>query len=132
VTTLLAIDHVQLAIPVGAEAAARPFYCDLLGLTEVEKPEPGRSRGGSWYEAGIIKVHLGVESDFRANRKAHPAFVVGDLRDLSRRAEAAGYEIKPDHELEGVERAFISDPFGNRLEFIQAANSQAPRTKDAQ
>jgi catechol 2,3-dioxygenase-like lactoylglutathione lyase family enzyme len=131
-TRLLAIDHVQLAIPVGAEAAARPLYRDLLGLTEVGKPEPGRSRGGSWYEAGIVKVHLGVEPDFRANRKAHPAFIVGDLRDLNRRAEAAGYEVKPDDELEGVERAFISDPFGNRLEFIQAANPQAPRTKDAQ
>jgi catechol 2,3-dioxygenase-like lactoylglutathione lyase family enzyme len=127
VTGLLAIDHVQLAIPVGAEAAARPFYRDLLGLTEVEKPEPGKSRGGAWYEAGPVKVHLGVEADFRANRKAHPAFVVGDLQDLSRRAQAAGYEVKPDVELEGVERAFVYDPFGNRLEFIQA-----PREKDAQ
>ena len=131
-TRLLAIDHVQIAIPIGAEAAARPFYRDLLGLTEVEKPEPGRSRGGSWYETGIVKVHLGVEQDFRASRKAHPAFILGDLRDLSRRAEAAGYEVKPDDELEGVERAFIRDPFGNWLEFIQAADSQAPRTKDAQ
>jgi catechol 2,3-dioxygenase-like lactoylglutathione lyase family enzyme len=127
VTKLLAIDHVQLAIPVGAEAAAQPFYRDLLGLTEVEKPEPGRSRGGSWYETGAVKVHLGVEADFRANRKAHPAFVVGDLTDLTGRAEAAGYEVKPDDELSGVERAFIFDPFGNRLEFIQA-----PHQKDAQ
>lgn len=126
-TRLLTIDHVQLAIPVGAEAAARPFYRDLLGLTEIEKPEPGRSRGGSWYEAGPVKVHLGVERDFRANRQAHPAFVVGDLADLSRRADVAGYEVKPDDELAGVERAFIYDPFGNRLEFIQA-----PREKDAQ
>ena len=126
-TRLLVIDHVQLAIPVGAEAAAQPFYRDLLGLTEVEKPEPGRSRGGSWYEAGGVKVHLGVEPDFRANKKAHPAFVVSDLADLSQRAEAAGYEVKPDDELEGVERAFIYDPFGNRLEFIQA-----PNKKDAQ
>lgn len=117
---LLAIDHIQLAIPIGAEAAARPFYAGLLGLTEVEKPEPGRSRGGSWYEAGSVKVHLGVEADFRANRKAHPAFVVDDLAGLSLRAETAGFEVAPDHELEGVERAFIFDPFGNRLEFVQA------------
>jgi catechol 2,3-dioxygenase-like lactoylglutathione lyase family enzyme len=117
--TLLAIDHVQLAIPVGAEAAARPFYRDLLGLTEVEKPEPGRSRGGSWYETGAVKVHLGVEADFRANKKAHPAFIVSDLADLTRRAATAGHEVKPDDEISGVERAFIFDPFGNRLEFIQ-------------
>ena len=114
---LRAIDHVQIAIPPGGEERARPFYGDLLGLTEVPKPEPLAARG-CWFEAGAIKVHLGVEQDFRANTKAHVAFLVDDVAAIADRAVAAGYPIKPDDELGDVERVFIYDPFGNRLEFL--------------
>jgi len=116
---LRAIDHVQIAIPPGGEETARPFYRDLLGLTEVAKPEPLASRGGCWFEAGAIKVHLGVEQDFRANTKAHVAFLVDDVDGITARAIEAGYTIKPDDELGDVERVFIYDPFGNRLEFLK-------------
>jgi very-short-patch-repair endonuclease/catechol 2,3-dioxygenase-like lactoylglutathione lyase family enzyme len=116
---LRAIDHVQIAIPPGGEERARPFYRDLLGLTEVPKPEPLAKRGGCWFEAGSIKVHLGVEQDFRANTKAHVAFLVDDVAAITDRAVAAGYAIKPDDELGDVERVFIYDPFGNRLEFLK-------------
>ena len=115
---LKAIDHVQIAIPVGGEAQARPFYGDLLGLTEVPKPAELAKRGGAWFEAGAVKVHLGVEQDFRANVKAHVAFVVDDVADIASRATAAGYETKANDEIDGVERVFIFDPFGNRLEFL--------------
>ena len=117
--TLRAIDHVQIAIPVGGEAQARPFYGDLLGLTEVPKPAELAKRGGAWFEQGAVKVHLGVEQDFRANVKAHVAFEVDDVAGLAARAEAAGYEIKANDEIDGVERVFIFDPFGNRLEFLK-------------
>ena len=115
---LRAIDHVQIAIPVGGEDQARPFYGDLLGLTEVAKPAELAKRGGAWFE-GAVKVHLGVEQDFRANVKAHVAFEVEDVAGLAARAEAAGYEIKANGEIDGVERVFIFDPFGNRLEFLK-------------
>ena len=116
---LRAIDHVQIAIPVEGEEKARPFYRDLLGLTEVPKPEPLASRGGCWFELGAIRVHLGVEQDFRANTKAHVAFEVDDVAAITARAQAAGYTIKQDDELDTVERVFIYDPFGNRLEFLK-------------
>ena len=116
---LKAIDHVQIAIPVGGEAKARPFYGALLGLTEVPKPAELAKRGGAWFEAGAIKVHLGVESDFRANVKAHVAFEVDDVAAIAARATAAGYETKTNDEIDGVERVFIFDPFGNRLEFLR-------------
>jgi catechol 2,3-dioxygenase-like lactoylglutathione lyase family enzyme len=116
---LRAIDHVQIAIPPGGEEKARPFYGALLGLTEVPKPQPLASRGGCWFEAGAVKVHLGVEQDFRANTKAHVAFLVEDVADIAARAVAAGYTINPDDELSDVERVFIYDPFGNRLEFLK-------------
>ena len=32
------INHVQLTIPRGSEEKARHFYCQTLGLPEIEKP----------------------------------------------------------------------------------------------
>jgi catechol 2,3-dioxygenase-like lactoylglutathione lyase family enzyme len=119
--SLLAIDHVQLAIPAGREAEARAFYAGLLGLADVEKPPMLAKRGGCWFEGGAVKVHLGVEQEFRPARKAHPAFVVDDLVSLSAALEAAGHPIRADRGIAGVERAFVDDPFGNRIELMQAA-----------
>jgi catechol 2,3-dioxygenase-like lactoylglutathione lyase family enzyme len=115
-----AIDHVQIAIPVGGEAVAQAFYRDILGLTEVPKPPVQAARGGAWYEAGAVKVHLGVEADFRANDKAHVAFQVEDVAGLAARAEAAGFRVKHDDDLPGYVRAFLYDPFGNRIEILRA------------
>lgn len=111
---LRAIDHVQIAIPVGGEDAARPFYGDLLGLTEVPKPAELAGRGGCWFE-GAVKVHLGVEHDFRPNVKAHVAFQVDDRDELAERARAAGREVTTERD-----QLYIFDPFGNRLEFVEA------------
>ena len=118
--TLRGIDHVQLAIPVGGEGLARPFYAGLLGMTEMPKPEPLASRGGCWFEAPGLKLHLGVETDFRAAKKAHPALLVSDLDTLAASLEAAAVPLHWDHELPGVKRCHVSDPFGNRIELIQA------------
>jgi catechol 2,3-dioxygenase-like lactoylglutathione lyase family enzyme len=117
---VVAIDHVQIAIPPGGEAIAHPFYGDLLGFTQVPKPAPMASRGGAWYQAGHVKVHLGVEQDFRANDKAHVAFVVQDVMALAAAAVAQGYRVKPDDGLPGHMRAFLYDPFGNRIEILRA------------
>jgi catechol 2,3-dioxygenase-like lactoylglutathione lyase family enzyme len=114
-----AIDHVQVAIPLGGEERARPFYRDLLGLTETPKPPHMAARGGAWFEAGSVKVHLGVEQDFRANDKAHVAFVVDDVAALANRARAAGYRVRDDDPLPGHVRAFLYDPFGNRIEILK-------------
>ncbi len=116
--TLEAIDHVQLAIPPGGEEKAREFYAGLLGLVEQPKPAEMAGRGGCWFERGLLKVHLGVEADFRPGRKAHVAFRVRDVAALAARARAAGFEVADDSALPGHDRAFIFDPFGNRLEFL--------------
>jgi catechol 2,3-dioxygenase-like lactoylglutathione lyase family enzyme len=120
--TLSAIDHVQIAIPVGGEDTARPFYRDLLGLTEVAKPADMAARGGAWFETGHVKVHLGVEKDFRANTKAHVAFQIADVPALVDRAKAAGFDASTEPLVKGYDqRAFIYDPFGNRMEFVRVA-----------
>src|SRR4051794_31865708 len=113
---IVGIDHIQIAIPHGQDGEARAFYGDLLGLTEVPKPAELAKRGGMWFENGLVKIHLGVEADFRPARKAHPALLVSDLQSLIDRLKHAGYEIRSDEPLEGFDRAFVNDPFGNRIE----------------
>jgi catechol 2,3-dioxygenase-like lactoylglutathione lyase family enzyme len=114
------IDHVQLAMPPGREEAAREFYGRLLGIPEVPKPPELAKRGGAWFEQGDLRIHLGVDPDFRPARKAHPGLRVRDLSTLVATLRDAGYEIKEDDSLAGVRRVFVADPFGNRLELIDS------------
>lgn len=117
---IAAIDHVQLAMPPGGEEAAERFYRDGLGLEVVPKPEPLASRGGRWFAAGEVQLHLGAEADFRPARKAHPALRVDGLDELLDRLAGAGHPWREDTELPGVRRGFVEDPFGNRIELIDA------------
>ena len=111
------IDHVQVAIPVGGESVARGFYEGLLGLTEVPKPAALAARGGAWFEAGVTRLHVGAEAEFIAAKKAHPALVISGLRAF---IESSGIEARWSDEIPGVERCHIDDPFGNRIELIEA------------
>jgi catechol 2,3-dioxygenase-like lactoylglutathione lyase family enzyme len=117
---LVALDHVQLAMPAGEEDRAEAFYSGLLGLDRQPKPEPLASRGGCWFSNGSVALHLGVEDGFRPARQAHPALVVEDLGALADRLIAAGLEVRPDTALAGVRRCYVDDPFGNRIELIDA------------
>lgn len=113
------IDHVQLAMPRGGEPSARAFYSGVLGLPETPKPPHLAARGGCWFESESVKIHLGVEQDFRPARKAHPALLVAGLPSLVEALTRAGAEVLPDAPLEGYERVYTSDPFGNRLELLE-------------
>jgi catechol 2,3-dioxygenase-like lactoylglutathione lyase family enzyme len=117
------IDHVQIAAPTGCEADARRFFCELLGLTELEKPEALHGRGGAWFGLGEQQLHVGVDENFTPAVKAHPALRVdsNDLRALAVRLEDAGVEVLWDDKLAGVPRFYCSDPWGNRLELIATA-----------
>jgi catechol 2,3-dioxygenase-like lactoylglutathione lyase family enzyme len=117
---LVALDHVQLAMPVGGEDEATAFYRGVLGVPRVAKPEPLASRGGCWFEDGPVRVHLGVDPAFRPARKAHPALVVDDLDGLAARVEAAGFPVRWSDEVPGVRRFSTDDPFGNRIELVAA------------
>jgi catechol 2,3-dioxygenase-like lactoylglutathione lyase family enzyme len=120
---IAALDHVQLAMPAGAEDVAESFYCGVLGFTREPKPPNLAKRGGCWFRTGNVSVHLGVEADFRPAKKAHPAFVVAGLDALVARLEADGIAFKPDDELPGVTRGYVEDPFGNRIELIAGAGA---------
>src|SRR5262245_8175062 len=120
---ILRIDHVQLAMPEGREDEARRFYRDLLGIPEVPKPPALAARGGAWFERNGLKVHLGVDKQFTPARKAHPAFIVADLRALIVRLDAAGVVVRDDEPLAGYLRVYVDDPFGNRLELLEPTES---------
>ncbi len=120
---ILGLDHIQLAIPVGSERAARRFYGEILGLDELTKPSELRARGGCWFALPNSMLHLGVEPDFHPSRKAHPAFRVADLDAAERHLSAAGVAVTPDTSLPHVRRFYAADPFGNRIEFVQAGDA---------
>ncbi len=116
---IVALDHIQLAMPAGEEDKARAFYEGVLGLAEQPKPKNLARRGGVWFAKGDVKIHLGVEAGFRPAKKAHPAFRVENLAELRARCEAAGYPTVDDPPLPGYERFYVHDPFGNRIECLE-------------
>ncbi|MFI7318661.1 VOC family protein [Streptomyces venezuelae] len=117
--TLTSLDHVQLAAPPGSEPALRAYYVDVLGMTEVPKPPVLAARGGCWFEAGEVRLHLGIEPDFRPSRKAHPGLRVTGIEAYARRLTAHGATVTWDDNLPGHDRFYSEDPVGNRLEFLE-------------
>jgi catechol 2,3-dioxygenase-like lactoylglutathione lyase family enzyme len=115
---ILAIDHITMTAPAGSAAEIRAFYGGVFGLQEVPKPETVPD--GCWFLAGAQELHVTYEEPFHPLQFAHPSFVVDDLAALVARLQAAGAEATPDEMIPGLERAFVRDPFGNRLELRQA------------
>jgi catechol 2,3-dioxygenase-like lactoylglutathione lyase family enzyme len=117
---VVGLDHVQLAMPPGpeAEAMAVAFFEGLLGLPRVAKPPELAARGGCWFERGPVKVHVGVDEDFRPARKAHPALVVVGVDGLCRRLDESGHPTRRAEDVPGRPQFYVDDPFGNRIELI--------------
>ena len=120
---LASIDHVQLGMPAGGEDAARAFYGGILGLREIPKPVELAGRGGAWFAGRAVAIHLGAEADFRAPPKAHPAFVVDDLAAVRERFGEAGIRTVDDDSGLAIRRCYVRDPFGNRLELVDASDA---------
>jgi len=110
-------------MPAGGEDAARAFYHCALGIAETPKPADMAKRGGCWFEDGAVKIHLGVELDFRPARKAHPGLLVTDLATLKDRLSAGNYAYQENDAMPGYRRIFVDDPFGNRLELMEPLGS---------
>ena len=115
-------------MPAGQESAAVDFYQGLLGVPEVQKPPHLAARGGCWFERGPLKLHLGVDPDFRPARKAHPALVVSALSELVGRLLRAGVRVSEDEPLHGRDRVFVDDPFGNRIELMERGGDEQSMT----
>jgi catechol 2,3-dioxygenase-like lactoylglutathione lyase family enzyme len=109
-------------MPAGGEELAVAFYAGLLGIPLVPKPAHLAVRGGCWFDDATVRIHLGVEADFRPARKAHPALLVDDLDVLVDTLTRAGVAVAQDEPLEGYERVYVDDPFGNRLELMESTS----------
>ncbi|HLM01305.1 MAG TPA: VOC family protein [Pyrinomonadaceae bacterium] len=119
---ILKVQHAQITIPKGAEDEARGFYCGFLGLKEIPKPESLKGRGGFWLEIGAFQVHVGTEDGFeRAKTKAHLAYEVENLDGWREKIANRGVEILEGVPIPGYRRFEFRDPFGNRVEFLEAA-----------
>jgi len=112
------IDHVQICIPIGAEDEARKFYTDILGFTEIEKPDSLKSNGGLWYRIGDIELHIGVENREGYNSKSHPAFEVENIGEVRKLLEEKGIKTYDEKPIPNVTRFSFYDPFRNRIEFL--------------
>ncbi len=119
----LAIDYVRMAMPKGGEERARAFYGDVLGMTELKRPAAISADAGVWFsggEGGAVQLRLGAEAEFEPAVSSHPAVLVADIDGLAERLEASGHVVVRDDELDSLRRLFCVDPFGNRLEFVEA------------
>ena len=118
--TIVGLHHAQITIPREAEAQARYFYCKVLGLLEIAKPESLQGRGGFWLLVGDRQVHVGVEDGVdRQATKAHLAYQVTNIAEWQERLQAHGMKILDSVPIPGYCRFETRDPFGNRIEFIQ-------------
>jgi catechol 2,3-dioxygenase-like lactoylglutathione lyase family enzyme len=115
---ILGLHHVQITVPVGAEESARQFYCGLLGLPEIDKPEPLRKRGGFWLQVGDRQLHVAAEDELAKSRRAHVAYEVTDLAPWRARLAEAGIDVLDGEPIPGYRRCEFRDPFGNRVELL--------------
>jgi hypothetical protein len=64
-----------------------------------------------------VRLHVGVDPDFHPAVKAHPALAVRDVRGLVTRC---GLDVVWSDEVPGTVRCHLFDPFGNRIELVEA------------
>ncbi|MEL6524170.1 MAG: VOC family protein [Chloroflexota bacterium] len=118
--TIMRLHHANISIPPDSEAEARAFYCDVLGLPEIEKPDALKPNGGFWLRLGNCDVHIGTQADIdRHALKMHLAYEVDDLSTWREKLESAGIRTKDNTAIPDFDRFEIRDPFGNRIEFVQ-------------
>jgi catechol 2,3-dioxygenase-like lactoylglutathione lyase family enzyme len=114
------LSHINITMSKGAEDIARTFYAGRLGLKEISKPEPLRVRGGVWFDAGGLNVHVSVEeSRAGADMYRHFGLECENVEELRARLKAAGIATD-DGRPAPWKRFFVRDPFGNRIEIHEA------------
>lgn len=109
------LDHILLPISEGKTAEARAFYSHVLNLTEIPGEHPG---GAIWFEIAGIQLHLREEQGGSLSLR-HPAFEVKNLAGAKHELEQKGVAISYSSDIDGRQRFFFRDPFGNRIELLE-------------
>ena len=112
------LDHIQICIPQGREKEARQFYTDVIGLTEIRKPEALIANGGLWYKVADIQLHIGTENEINRSKR-HPAFEVSSLEQARAHLIHHGVTLNEETQIPGQKRFSFFDPFGNRIELLE-------------
>ena len=114
-----AVHHLSFTVPDLAEA--RSFWCDLLGFSDIPRPDFGFP--GSWLQGFGTEVHLlefpgrpEPEGGLNPGRN-HVAFKVDSLEPVRERLKAAGLEVLESQS--GIRQMFVLGPGSNVIEFIQ-------------
>ncbi|MBE2239839.1 MAG: VOC family protein [Caldilineaceae bacterium] len=112
------LQHVAIARPPGTDAAARAFYGELLGLTEIAPPPSLQTLGVLWYQIGASsELHIFVEEPLGQDRSGrHFCLAVEDVEALRLHLMEAGISVVGDVPIPGRPRYFVRDPFGNLIE----------------
>lgn len=120
---ILSLHHVQVTVPKEAEKAAREFYCQILGLPEIAKPESLKANGGFWCQLGDRQLHIGLEDGIdRYRTKSHLAYQVDDIESWRQHLIQHGIEVQKSTPIPGLKRFECRDPFGNRIEILEVLN----------
>ena len=119
------LSHINVTMPKGSEDIARAFYTGLLGLREIPKPEPLRARGGVWFDAGGLDIHVSVAAScIGADAQRHFGLECADLDGVRLKLKAARVETN-DGRPALWKRFFVHDPFGNRIEIHEPGGLRA-------
>ncbi|MBN3880004.1 MULTISPECIES: VOC family protein [unclassified Nostoc] len=122
---LNAVHHIQVTYPFEVEEAMLSFYSEVLGLTEIARPDVVKNDSGAWYKLGDIQLHVSREKN--ANNQAsrrHFCFQVDNLNAFEEHLKEHGIEIIPDQRpLPECVRFFLRDPGGNRIEIAEFVKS---------
>lgn len=116
------LQHTSVPIAPDGQAAARGFYGQALGLTEISPPRELRALSLVWFSAGKDGQELHCFADERpisATSGQHLCFEVDDLDVFRHRLEAHGVPIEEAEAIRNRPRCFVRDPFGNLLELTQ-------------
>lgn len=123
------IDHVQVCVPPGAEAAARNFYQHVLGFHPVEKPESLRVRATQWFQNGDVEIHVAVDPETKRT-KQHPALVVEDIDEVRTHLANNGITLNEEPLIPDRKRFSFLDPWNNRIEFLEYHKDQRAMPSD--
>ena len=108
------VHHVAICVADAQKGLA--FYRDVLGMTQLPRPDLGP---GYWLDAGGQQVHL-MESDTQPLGANHFAIRVDDIDAAVTDLREQGVEVhRIPVTLGAGHQAFLHDPFGNLLELNQ-------------